>query len=341
MYYNGRGVEQDFEKAATLYKVAAAQGIPEALFNLGALYEEGDGVEQHQGEALKLYIRAAEKGHISACHDLGVIYNSGRFEPLVPSDPEEAAKWFTKAAGMDNEESQAQLGSMYLLGRGVNQSKKKAVKLFKKAARRGQDLALWHLGMAHREGYGGLKKSDKLAVKYWQQAAELGSSEGQASLGHMYLQGLGVKKDERKAHEWLAKAAEQGSEEAIVQVGGMFLKGVNGAQTDRKEALRWFNKGVELGHVHSMTQLGLLHTSREMAGFVEFDYRKAADWYRKAAEKGHAVAMYLLADLHEKGNGVAMNLDEAVKLYTEAAQAGSEPAAEALRRLGHANHAEL
>jgi hypothetical protein len=53
-----------------------------------------------------------------------------------------------------------------------------------------------------------------------------------------------------------------------------------------------------------------------------------------AAQGGHPSAFWLLGEALEAGEGVARDLREAERCYVKAADAGSEPAAAALRRLG-------
>ncbi|MEM6570698.1 MAG: tetratricopeptide repeat protein, partial [Planctomycetota bacterium] len=61
-YYEGRFVEQDFEKAAEWYGAAAERGIAEAYYSLGVMYEKGQGVVQDDRAAAKAYEVAAEAG---------------------------------------------------------------------------------------------------------------------------------------------------------------------------------------------------------------------------------------------------------------------------------------
>ena len=46
MYYNGKGVAQDFKEAVKWYRLAAAQGYASAQLNFGAMYYEGKGVTE-------------------------------------------------------------------------------------------------------------------------------------------------------------------------------------------------------------------------------------------------------------------------------------------------------
>ena len=47
MYKNSEGVRQDYAKALEWYTKAANQGVAEAQFNLGLMYENGEGVRQY------------------------------------------------------------------------------------------------------------------------------------------------------------------------------------------------------------------------------------------------------------------------------------------------------
>ena len=62
MYFQGKGVKNDFGEAARLYRKAADQGDSIAQSNLGVMYDQGPGVKQDFGEAERLYRKAADQG---------------------------------------------------------------------------------------------------------------------------------------------------------------------------------------------------------------------------------------------------------------------------------------
>ncbi|MDE7381637.1 MAG: sel1 repeat family protein, partial [Muribaculaceae bacterium] len=66
---------------------------------------------------------------------------------------------------------------------------------------------------------------------------------------------------------------------------------------------------------------------------VKQDYNQAVFWYRKAAEQGHVGAEYSLGVMYENGEGVKPNYNEAVKWYRKAADKEDEDAKEALKRI--------
>ena len=73
MYYEGQGVQQDYNQAAGWYGKAAEQGDAKAQTNLGMMYEKGQGVPQGYSQAVAWYRKAAEQGSLVAQYNLGVI----------------------------------------------------------------------------------------------------------------------------------------------------------------------------------------------------------------------------------------------------------------------------
>jgi len=62
VYYEGKGVPQDYVKAACWFRKAADQGNADAQGMLGFMYDEGDGVPQDHVEASHWLRKAADGG---------------------------------------------------------------------------------------------------------------------------------------------------------------------------------------------------------------------------------------------------------------------------------------
>lgn len=138
MYAVGKGVEQDWKKAAEWYTKAADQGYARAQFSLGTMYEKGQGVEKDYKKAIELYRKAADQGEVKAQFNLGAMYQFGKG---VEEDYKKAAGWYLKAAKQGDSGAQAILGMMYADGIGVKQDYKKALKWLKLAAEQGSEEA--------------------------------------------------------------------------------------------------------------------------------------------------------------------------------------------------------
>ena len=80
-YFEGKGVPQDYTKAAEWYRKAAEQGNTDAQFVLGAMYYKGQGVPQDYTVAAKWYREAAKQGDADIQFILGALYNYGQGVP--------------------------------------------------------------------------------------------------------------------------------------------------------------------------------------------------------------------------------------------------------------------
>ena len=56
LYYGGKGVPQDFEKAFVLFEAAANQGNALAQFRLGIMYHDGEGIPPYMDFEKAYYI---------------------------------------------------------------------------------------------------------------------------------------------------------------------------------------------------------------------------------------------------------------------------------------------
>ena len=94
-YYSGQGVEQDTPKAIATWQRAAQKGHENATWRLAVLHAAGEGVPQDHAKAKALCTPLAQKGHLASLLLLGELaHRSG--------DPEQAAKWWKKAAEEDS-----------------------------------------------------------------------------------------------------------------------------------------------------------------------------------------------------------------------------------------------
>lgn len=95
MYYEGKGVTQDYIQAITLYLVAAMQGEVHGQFMLGFMYEKGKGYKRDYSQALLWYRKAAAQGMPEAQFRLGYMYLNGYG---VTQDYRAANYWLSLAA---------------------------------------------------------------------------------------------------------------------------------------------------------------------------------------------------------------------------------------------------
>lgn len=165
------------------------------------------------------------------------------------------------------------------------------------------------------------------AFSLFGKAADAGHADAIAYLGQMYKEGQ-VYLDLEKARELTEKSASLGSGHAMNNLGKMYFFGECGILQNDDEAMKWFRKSADTGHLGGITNVGYMYSNGHA---VKRNLEEAAKWYKKAAEGGYVIAMFNLAGLYEHGSGVPLSIREAKKWYKKAADLGFEPAKKALK----------
>ncbi|MDM8547765.1 tetratricopeptide repeat protein [Candidatus Venteria ishoeyi] len=128
-----------------------------------------DGVMEH-------CLPLAEHGNANAQNLLGIF--------LLAKQPQQAAKWFHKAAERGLGQAQFNLGVQYVNGHGVKKSTEIASQWFQRAARQRSTGAAYNLGILYMQGRG-VKKSDELGFFWFSLAIAL--ADEQARQNHSQL----------------------------------------------------------------------------------------------------------------------------------------------------------
>lgn len=121
-------------KVIECYDHCIAEGYPVAALNLGTMYYNGRGVEQDFQMAYAFYKIAADAGELRAICNCGYCFFYGRHQEV---DYGEAYKYFSLGALLhDDANCLYKLGDMYLNGYGVERNEKYAFLLYNRALRR-------------------------------------------------------------------------------------------------------------------------------------------------------------------------------------------------------------
>lgn len=206
MYFDGRGVPQDYHEAMSWYARAAARGDATAQYDLGRMYANGLGVPQDASRAVELYLKAAGQDYAYAEYNLGFIYDRGQG---LAQDYGQALDWYLKAANHGNLEAQTALGVLYEEGKGAPRDYDQAAHWYRQAADRNYAFAQLRLGMLFAAGHG-VPLDQSQAIDWYRKAADHGLAAAQFNLGDAYEKGLGVAQDNQQAMEWYRLAVNQG-----------------------------------------------------------------------------------------------------------------------------------
>jgi tetratricopeptide (TPR) repeat protein len=106
IYQRGRIAQTsgDYGEARKWYRMAATQGHPGAMNDLGVLYCDELGGATDFLAARNLFDKAQALSYVPAMFSLGVFYTNGRG---VPEDPKQARQWFQKAANAGDKRAKA------------------------------------------------------------------------------------------------------------------------------------------------------------------------------------------------------------------------------------------
>ncbi|MCM1130748.1 MAG: sel1 repeat family protein [Roseburia sp.] len=110
LYDNGWGCSQDYDMARYWYEKSAAQNDSAAQYNLGYMYYHGNGVEKNYLIAASWYEKAANQGHASAQNNLALMYFKGEG---VPMDVNKAKMWCTRAANQGHAKAKVALNTVF------------------------------------------------------------------------------------------------------------------------------------------------------------------------------------------------------------------------------------
>ena len=197
--------EEKHEKAALGFTKAAELGDIEAKFELGRCYEHGKGVPQDYVKAAELYIEVSdcENREKFTCSDpecpcvypqyeaeyaLGTFYERG----LLPdSTMEKAVEWYLRAQNDGSNEADWKMVECYLFGKGVEQNYDMAAEKLYNSAH------YWSNGHDVRS-FTFAKALDGKTETHQLHICEI--------LAECYLKGIGTDKDEEKALEYQKKA---------------------------------------------------------------------------------------------------------------------------------------
>lgn len=288
-YENGRGTEQDMDKALYWYKSAADMGLTTADYAIAVCYEKGKGVEKDEAKAFQIYMSAAMRENTSAQFRIACMYEHG---VGVEENPYEAFRWYYIAAEKGNYKALHALGNCYEFGIGVVKDINAAIAYYEQAATHGNSWSQYRLCVYYTSGLYTERNPD-MALYYCKLAAENKSAFAQYRMGRWCEKGFIVDQDMRKAVAYYRMAADQGNPAAQCALATALEEG-NGVQKNITEAISLYGKAAHMNYAPALYRLGLCCES----GYgIELDLSEALSYYEKAAALGYPAAAEKIREL--------------------------------------------
>lgn len=199
-----------------------------------------------------------------------------------------------------------------------------SLKFMMEAAKRGNDLVLYALGLLYLHGFEPyLPQNLGEAIKCFKGASKK-RTDALNHLGFMYFHGTGVDKNPETGLEYFKKAADKGHKEAQFNVAVIYHFGC-GVNPDLVTARDFYelaaaDRDDEPGYKKAQYNLGLMYYHGDG---VKRHPGTAARYFKKAANQNDALSQYSLGVLYGLGDdGVDQNFDDAHKCYKQAADQG-------------------
>lgn len=154
-------------------------------------------------------------------------------------------------------------------------------------------------------------RNPKRAVELWRQAAKLGDPEAEYHLGNAYRNGAGVEKDPAQAVRWYQQAAAKRHPDAQFALGSLYEYG-RGVPTDRQRAIDLYREAARAGHSEAKRRLASFGPAANAAsgGGSGQPTTKGLDPNHALAQAVHAGDLSAARDALARGASAAGPRDE-------------------------------
>lgn len=268
----------------------ASQGDAEAQFRLGTMYHWGKGTPKNPQEAHRWFLKAAKQGNAQAQETVGQSLELGW---TGIKDLKQAIFWYEKAAAQGDTYAQDDLASIYL----EKKDYPKAAYWLTKAAKAGNSVARSDLGYLYYYGYG-VPQDYQLSFYWTKKSADAGVGIAKANLAEMYARGLWVEKDPQKALELYQDAVSHMHIRAAVNVGYIYANGI-GVPKNEAKGNYWYSRFLTEATTEELYDIADSFITGQV---TEIDKKEAYFWMHYAALQGGAKAVEQLQKLEKELN---------------------------------------
>lgn len=284
MFYDGREVAQDWERAGFYFKEACDKNNSGGCYNLATLYANGSGVTKDPSFAAEVYEKGCDLGNAPSCYALADARIKGEG---MEKDAPRAAVLFRKACENGLPRGCARFADLMADGEGVDLDRTGALNFYERACNGGEVDTCYDL--AERWEQGKLGDPDgTIAVRFYEKACDGGSAKGCARAALLLDRGLITKRDASRAVKLYERACEAGNGQSCYDIGALSFLG-EGVPTDKARAAAFFGKACEAGESAGCFQLGRM--SYQGDG-IPADKKGAAAAFDKACPKGSASSCF-------------------------------------------------
>lgn len=358
----GKGGDKDVSRAIELMETASKTGSLYATMYLAVQYAKGELLDRDLVAARRYYDLVELQVFDSMRRTIETVM-MGFSDPVVEEEIREEAEEMGKQLTKELVASQRNLALELLDKQSEDYDPVFASGLLKLAAEGGDSLAQQLLGRLYWDG-SGVDRDEKLAKKWFKEAAEAGQKVGIYNDAILMLKGDEDEESKQAARQALNDIADSGhyaaqlvldedwdlrimsdnedlelAEErsdqgdpraifAILKRGDLGWK----VKPNYSEKVRYkrYLKLAKGGYHRAQLEVGRAHY--EGRG-TKLDFEKAREWFELAAEKGNQLALFRLGYIYGNSEGVALDWAKALEYYKKSFDLGNVGAANNLANL--------
>ncbi|KAI8884622.1 HCP-like protein [Backusella circina FSU 941] len=278
-----REIVRTEEDQIGMLETMAGQGLVAVQYQLGKLYQN-----KNNPAAIKWLTLAAQNGISDACYRLGVLYEEGTYNQ---QNYEMAMELYERASIGEHEDAIYRLAKMHQLGKGTPINYTKAYDLYLLASEMGHNLASKALditgdiyespmGTIQEITFNTTSQEYEQSLFMCEHVAEQGNLELQYKLGTVYEYRL-KEPNYSKTLKWYHMAASKSHREATYRLGTLYEKGL-GVDQDYKKAIHLFEQAKSMNSSDAIFRLGRVY---QYGYGVDVDSLKAVEYYTLVANK--------------------------------------------------------
>ncbi|MDG6896220.1 SEL1-like repeat protein [Volucribacter amazonae] len=245
-YQYGIGVPIDINKSIYYYQEAIEKGnLDIAKINLAMLFFEKINSKKSPNKTIELLLDATNSDNLEmrivAMTNLGGVYKHLGYNV-------EAFVWTKKAAELDSEVAETNLGFLFSEGIGTKPNAEKALYWLNKAMDKKYPEAFFILATIYKNGSKSIEKNYFKALELYSIASDLDHGMAKNNLANMLFNGQGIEPDRLRALNLYLDAANSHniafSMYALYQI---YSRGYEEIPKDLEEAKYWLEKAKENG----------------------------------------------------------------------------------------------
>ena len=369
-YREGRYVPQDDRIAHQWEVMAARQGFASAKIQVADDYKDGKGCEQNFNKALKIYNYYADNDDneycvnqlLSLCDEdatinkivavpyMAKLARNGNDDMVIkvadafhngdynlPQDIVQQREWIEKGAENGNPRFVKAMAEMYESVEDWSQTYKWYKKLYeidscsvdestldevelKMITNNSSPSKIADAGEKYLYGYFGTERDLHLAYRCLEYSANKGVAKAKRLLGFMYSDGLYVDKDEEEGIRLLKEAAIGND---IISIDHLYDLYTDGYITDEEPLGNDMFVLIEEGEVNEDSDALFIKAKYVSIGYLyNQDVYEAFEYMKMAAERDMPIAQYELAKMYKRGIGTMTDQEQYIIWLKKAADNG-------------------